>query len=76
MRKDRLNDQEILQEKFWNNKLMELIDIDEQVMSQKAKSNWIKLGDGNNAFFHATVKCRRIGMRIYQLHREDNTREI
>lgn len=32
------------------------LDLDEKVMAQRAKNLWLKLGDGNNSYFHALVK--------------------
>ncbi|CAK8540591.1 unnamed protein product [Lathyrus sativus] len=68
----RMNNQVIMQEKLWNENLIELIEIDEQVMSQRAKVDWIRLGDGNNAYFHATLRSKQKIMRIIQLYKEDN----
>ncbi|KAF1884105.1 hypothetical protein Lal_00046391 [Lupinus albus] len=44
--------------------LMNLHKADEEVLRQKSKIDWLKLGDGNNFFFHAAVKdkARRKGM--------------
>lgn len=47
------------EEAIWWNK------IDEMILVQKAKIKWLRAGDGNNVFFHATVKerNRRVGIR-------------
>lgn len=45
--------------------------MEEQILQQKSKVEWLKLGDGNNSFFHATVKEKNKRIGIYQL--EDST---
>ncbi|XP_074298451.1 uncharacterized protein LOC141629330 [Silene latifolia] len=39
-------------------------------LAQKAKENWVKNGDENTAFFHASIKRRRAFNRVY--HIKDN----
>lgn len=42
-----------------NSKLRELYDFRESMLSQKARMNWLKLGDGNTKFFHQAIQKRR-----------------
>lgn len=43
------------------------IGIEEKILAQKCKINWPKLGDGNNAFFHAAVREKNKGTTIFKL---------
>ncbi|CAI8597958.1 unnamed protein product [Vicia faba] len=43
----------------WSKKLMEATVEEEKLLIHKAKINWLQLGDGNNAFFHAI--CDAVG---------------
>ena len=42
-----------------NEKFIQLIQMEEDILMQKSKVNWLKLGDSNNAYFHATVKEKK-----------------
>lgn len=33
-------------------------ELEESVLRQKAKIEWLKLGDGNNSYFHAYLKAK------------------
>ncbi|XP_058726469.1 uncharacterized protein LOC131597821 [Vicia villosa] len=46
----------IEQAKRKTDKVMELNQMEENILKQKAKVNWLNLRDGNNSFFHAIVK--------------------
>lgn len=35
--------------------------------------DWLQLGDGNNAYFHASVKAKNSNLGIKQLRRQDGT---
>lgn len=39
-----------------NVELIKWLEVDERIMSQRAKIKWLKLGDDNKAYFHASVK--------------------
>lgn len=52
---DRFNADLILEEKIATANLLHLRTCEEQILQQKSKMTWPKLGDGNNAFFHASV---------------------
>lgn len=43
------------------------IDLEKQVLRQKAKVDWFLLGDGNNRYFHATLKRKNKASSIYAL---------
>ncbi|XP_050888620.1 uncharacterized protein LOC127093760 [Lathyrus oleraceus] len=45
--------------------------VQENLISQKAKIIWIKLGDGNNAFFHASLKSKHQMNHVKSLKNKD-----
>lgn len=45
------------------NKMLKLNQMEENILKQKIKIDWLKLGDGNNAFF-ITLLERRIRITI------------
>ncbi|XP_058732785.1 uncharacterized protein LOC131604357 [Vicia villosa] len=57
-------------------KTMEIIkwqELEEKVLHQKAKIDWIKLGDGNNQFFHASLKAKANSNKIMKVCLADGT---
>uniref|UniRef100_A0A803QP78 CCHC-type domain-containing protein n=1 Tax=Cannabis sativa TaxID=3483 RepID=A0A803QP78_CANSA len=42
-------------------------------LSQKAKINWASFGDENSAFFHASLKSRRMQNKIFSIEDEQGT---
>lgn len=51
--------------------LIHLNDIEEKVLSQPAKINWIRMGDGNNSYFHASIKSKQRTDTISQFCKDD-----
>lgn len=47
--------------------------IEENIWQQKARIEWIKLGDSNTRFFHAYTKVRQNQNAICRLIREDGS---
>ncbi|XP_058752429.1 uncharacterized protein LOC131625599 [Vicia villosa] len=47
--------------------------IDEQIARQRSKIAWIRLGDGNNSFFHASLRSKQKLNMISRLHKDDGT---
>jgi len=45
-------------EKEWLHAYISLSAAEENFLKQKARNNWLNLGDGNNSFFHNLVKVR------------------
>lgn len=43
------------------------------MLMQRSKIDWIRAGDGNNAFFHAYLKSRQNAKRIKVIHKDDGT---
>lgn len=52
--------------KKWSN-------IEEQIWQQKARVDWLQLGDSNTKFFHAYAKMRQNSNAIHRLTRLDGT---
>jgi hypothetical protein len=48
-------------------------EMEEKMMMQRTKVDWIRLGDGNNAYFHAYLKSRLNTKRISVIQRGDGT---
>jgi hypothetical protein len=48
-------------------------DIEEQMLRQKAKIDWLKLGDGNNRYFHASIKAKQRHCDLRAIYKEDGT---
>lgn len=53
---DRLNTDKIELVKKHTEGLLNLQELEEKVLKQKAKLDWLKLGDGNNKYFYASIK--------------------
>ncbi|KAH1189577.1 Transposon TX1 uncharacterized protein [Glycine max] len=70
---DRMNEQRIKEVKQHTENLLNLQETEEKVLRQRAKVDWIRLGDGNNAFFHASLKSRQKKCGITKLLQEDGT---
>lgn len=48
-------------------------EVEESILRQRSKLKWLRLGDGNNKYFHATIKARQNSNSIYSLQKEDDT---
>lgn len=70
--------QDVLQQDLWNSEVLELereariqrrkwLRIHNSIMQQKARIKWIKDGDSDSQFFHASVKARTAGNIIVKL---------
>lgn len=67
---DRMNAVLIEQVKHCTNNLLHWNEAEEAIMQQRAKVDWIRLGDANNSYFHANVKAkhRHSGLDCLQLN--------
>ncbi|XP_058725957.1 uncharacterized protein LOC131597268 [Vicia villosa] len=70
---DRINVHNIVEVKHHSESLVELNEIEEKMMRQKAKIDWIRLGDENNSYFHASLKSKNSQKNIKALKMEDGT---
>ncbi|KAH1222734.1 putative ribonuclease H protein [Glycine max] len=57
----------IKQVKYCTDHLTDLNQREESILMQKSKETWLKLGDGNNSFFHASVKEKNKHKGLYTL---------
>ncbi|XP_028246802.1 uncharacterized protein LOC114424144 [Glycine soja] len=48
-------------------------EMEEKMLMQRSKIDWIRARDGNNAFFHAYLKSRQNAKRIKVIHKDDGT---
>lgn len=44
--------------KILNEKMLSLQQVEEEILTQKAKLEWLQLGDGNNSYFNASIRIR------------------
>ncbi|XP_074293516.1 uncharacterized protein LOC141620581 [Silene latifolia] len=65
--KDPLNVELNQTEKIYAKELEELQKARDQFLRQKAKVDWMQMGDHNTAFFHASIKSRRSKNRCFKL---------
>lgn len=47
--------------------------VEESIMKQKSRIDWLKLGDANTKFFHASMKQRQQRNRMKTIFKADNT---
>ncbi|XP_058725840.1 uncharacterized protein LOC131597146 [Vicia villosa] len=59
MENDPFNTMLIHESKDWTDKIIVAIEEEEKILQQRAIADWIKLGDANNAYFHAIVRGRQ-----------------
>ena len=48
-------------------------EIDEEILQQRSKLDWLKLGDGNNAYFHASIRAKHKAKSIDKLELDDGS---
>ncbi|CAK8532778.1 unnamed protein product [Lathyrus sativus] len=53
--------------------ILKLQELEENILRQKSKLDWLKWGDGNNSYFHASVKAKNNSKNISHLTKEDGT---
>ncbi|CAI8595559.1 unnamed protein product [Vicia faba] len=47
--------------------IMNISQLEEDMLKQKAKLDWLNLGDGNNSYFHASIKERNKHIGLHTL---------
>lgn len=64
---DRMNVEIIEKVKTCTNDVLHWNDMEEKILQHKSKVDWLRLGDGNNAYFHAALKAknRHIGIKMF-----------
>jgi hypothetical protein len=48
-------------------------EMEEQMLMQKSKIEWLRLGDGNNHYFHASLKAKHRQCALRAIYKEDGT---
>ncbi|XP_074301196.1 uncharacterized protein LOC141632554 [Silene latifolia] len=69
---DPLNEQILQNERACAHEVSELRKARAQFLSQKAKCDWIKMGDENTSYFHARIKKRRARNSVFQVRDMNN----
>lgn len=70
---DIMNVLEIEEVKSCTLNIMYWHDLDEQLLRQNTNINWLKLGDNNTTYFHATIKVKCNASSLILLYKEDGT---
>ncbi|KHN06941.1 Transposon TX1 putative 149 kDa protein, partial [Glycine soja] len=68
---DRLNKDKIDRTKDCTEAVIKWTEMEEQMLQQRAKIRWLRLGDGNNAYFHASLKAKYNQTSIKKLYMND-----
>ncbi|KAL5162615.1 Transposon TX1 uncharacterized protein [Glycine soja] len=68
---DRLNKDKIGRTKDCTEAVIKWTEMEEQMLQQRAKIRWLRLGDGNNAYFHASLKAKYNQTSIKKLYMND-----
>lgn len=69
----RMNVEIIDREKNLSIKVLRMSNIKKNILKQMAKVDWLKLGDGNNNCFHASLKSRHKHNNITTMEKEDGS---
>ncbi|CAJ2644791.1 unnamed protein product [Trifolium pratense] len=64
---DLFNQEYIKDVKHWSDEIIQTTELEEKILMQKSKITWLKLGHGNNAYFHANIKGKNKQTGIYKL---------
>lgn len=68
---DGFNSKSITDAKLLNEEMLSLQQVEEEILAQKAKLEWLQLGDGNNSYFNASIKDKNIQKGVYRMERLD-----
>jgi hypothetical protein len=70
---DRMNPLLLMHVKECTEEVIMWCDLEEQMLQQRAKIDWLRLSDGNNKYFHASIKAKQKQCELRALYREDGT---
>ncbi|KAK2396003.1 hypothetical protein QL285_057684 [Trifolium repens] len=70
---DRMNPLRIQHVKECTEEVIKWCDLEEQMLQQRAKIDWLQLGDGNNKYFHASIKAKQKQCELRAIYRDDGT---
>ncbi|KAK2424473.1 hypothetical protein QL285_034827 [Trifolium repens] len=73
---DRMNPLHIPHVKACTAEVIKWCNMEERMLQQKAKIDWLKLGDGNNSYFHASIKAKQKQCELKAIYREDDTMAV
>ncbi|XP_058776555.1 uncharacterized protein LOC131650866 [Vicia villosa] len=59
--------------KMLTTKVIEWNELEESMMRQRTKIDWLRMQDGNNAYFYATLKIKSQHRSLNVLHQDDGT---
>ncbi|KAF1880054.1 hypothetical protein Lal_00022183 [Lupinus albus] len=68
---DRMNGEIIEKVKKYSEELIKLNELEENILKQKSKIEWLKLGDGNTSYFYASLKSKQKAKSLHMLYKED-----
>ncbi|CAK8579658.1 unnamed protein product [Lathyrus sativus] len=70
---DRMNKEKIDLVKDCTEDVIKWNEIDEAILKQRSKIDWLKLGDGNNSYFHASIRAKNKATSIETLQLENGS---
>ncbi|XP_058782964.1 uncharacterized protein LOC131657602 [Vicia villosa] len=70
---DRMNIDKIEKVKVCTEALIHWHELNVQILRQKAKIHWLREGDSNSAYFHASLKAKHQSTNLNILYKEDGT---
>ncbi|CAK8544062.1 unnamed protein product [Lathyrus sativus] len=70
---DRMNTEIIEKVKTYTDEFTHLQELQDQMLRQRTKINWLREGDTNSSFFYAYLKSRTTTTNISQLYKDDGT---
>lgn len=68
-----MNVEKINKAKELSESLVNLQELEESMLRQRAKIDWLRLSDGNNKYFHVAIKIRNQTNGIKKIIRSDGT---
>ena len=70
---DRMNKEKIDKVKMCTETVIRWNEIDEEILQQRSKLDWLKLGDENNAYFHVSIRAKHKVKSIDKLELDDGS---
>lgn len=70
---DRMNRGNIEKVKKYTDEVIYLQELNDNMLRQRTKLDWLREGDTNSAFFYAYLNSRNVATHISQLQKEDGT---
>jgi len=70
---DRMNKEKIDKVNMCTKTVIRWNEIDEEILQQRSKLDWLKLGDKNNAYFHVSIRAKHKVKSIDKLELDDGS---